>query len=386
MKTIGLLGALAGVMLSASLANAQPPSNQELMRQIDQLKRQLKRLEAEVHSSEHREPAVMVPPSPPLQPEVPPQGPLVTVPPATPPVTEAENKENAFVARALENTLVDQGGLLLSPWTMQIVPDFSFAYQSTYTLSFVANSIFIPGANGTSILTQRSHESLLEWGLGFRIGLPWGMQANVRVPFGWDSAEATFGGARTTTSSAGGLGDISFSLQKQVLTEKNWMPGAIVNVFYKAATGNTNLTRTNFATFPYTVGTGSGFPAVGAGITFVKRQDPLVFLGSLTYQHNFDARIGGFDQAIGDDYGFRIASVLAASPDTSLRVAWETTWQQKGTFNHIVVPGSDQVFSWLELGVGSVLTPNLFLDASIAAGLTKDTPDFRFQISFPYRF
>jgi len=81
-----------------------------------------------------------------------------------------------------------------------------------------------------------------------------------------------------------------------------------------------------------------------------------------------------------------IQAVLAASPDTSLRFGWNTTYQQKGEFNHTTLPGSDQTFSYLELGVGSVLTSRLFLDASLDVGLTRDTPDFQFTISFPYRF
>ena len=67
-------------------------------------------------------------------------------------------------------------------------------------------------------------------------------------------------------------------------------------------------------------------------------------------------------------------------------MAWNTTFQQQGTFAGRTVPGSEQEFSTVEFGVGSVITPKLFLDASLLVGLTRDTPDFTFLISFPYRF
>jgi hypothetical protein len=44
------------------------------------------------------------------------------------------------------------------------------------------------------------------------------------------------------------------------------------------------------------------------------------------------------------------------------------------------------VISFLEVGVGSVITPKLFLDAAIQIGLSRDSPDFRALISLPFRF
>src|SRR6185437_6652574 len=60
--------------------------------------------------------------------------------------------EETMIARALENTLVDQGGLLLPPYSVQFVPDFSFAYSSIDQLAFF-------GPTGT-IVRQRSHQYL----------------------------------------------------------------------------------------------------------------------------------------------------------------------------------------------------------------------------------
>jgi hypothetical protein len=48
--------------------------------------------------------------------------------------------------------------------------------------------------------------------------------------------------------------------------------------------------------------------------------------------------------------------------------------------------GEQLPISNLEIGVGSVITPKIFLDAALLVGLTRDTPDFTALISVPFRF
>jgi hypothetical protein len=285
----------------------------------------------------------------------------------------------------LENTLVNQGGLLLSPWVEQFVPDLGVIYSSVNQLAFVAPGV-IPGTTSTGIFTQNSHRWNIELGLGYRVGLPFGMQAQFRVPFDIAQGEATFGGTTDRSSNAGGLGDISFGLQKQILYEESWWPAIILNANYKAATGSSNLAQTQVSTFPFAVGTGSGFPEFFGGITFQKRQDPLVFLANVEYYHNFEAKIAGVKQTQGDSVEVRLSPILAASPDTSLRVAWDTFLQQNSTVNGRTVPGSNETISFLEFGVGSNLSARWFMDASVGIGLTHDSPSFRALVQFPFRF
>ncbi len=285
----------------------------------------------------------------------------------------------------MENTLVDQGALLLSPWVAQIVPDFSYGHQSTDQLSYVAQNLIQSGPN-TPVTTQKSHTDLLEWGLGFRLGLPWESQVSIRIPVGLDYGAATFGGTANSNSTRGGLGDVFIGLQKQVLHEKGMLPDVLLNIGYKANTGSTNLTATQVSTFPFGVGTGSGFNTISGGVTLLKRQDPLVFIGGLSYAHNFSSTISGISQTLGDSFTYRIQAVLAASPDTSLRIGWDMSFQQNGTVGGKTVPGSNQQISLVEFGVGSVLSAKWFMDASLGIGLTRDSPDFQAIISFPFRF
>jgi hypothetical protein len=303
-------------------------------------------------------------------------------PPTNPSGREPTNKE---IARALENTLINQGGLLLAPWVMQLVPDFGVTYSEQDQLAFVAPGV-IRGTTNAGIVTQRSHNWDAEMGLSLRMGLPFGMQGQIRVPFDWAQGQAVLGGSTVVSNSRTGLGDIAVSLQKQLLVEDSFRPAVIANINYKAASGYSPLNVRQVTTFPFAAGTGSGFPTLSAGIVAQKRQDPLVFVGQIEYYHNFSETIDGLSQRPGDTIEMKFSPILAASPDTSLRVDWDTFFSFDNTINNHSVPGSGQTVSFLDIGVGSNLSARWFMDASVGVGLTRDSPGFRALLVFPYRF
>ena len=401
---VGFAGLLAAGVLDQGSAVAQPTTEelqQEIQKRDAQIRQLIKRLDslekevrtriaaapvpapratqpvpAETPTAQAAPPPAPPPGRTPVRPLIPPvEG--TTAPAATAPAASQEEAEEAMISRALENTLVDRGGQLLPPYVVQLVPDFSYSHQSLDQLAFFTNG---------NIVRQQSHRDQLEWGLGFRIGLPWETQFNLRVPLDLSYASATFGGNRTINSNRGGLGDISMAFQKQVLHEKGWVPDLLVNVAYTANTGSTSLAQQAVSTFPFAVGTGSGFNQLGAGVIALKRQDPLVFLGGFQYTHSFPSTISGISTTVGDQYFIRAEAILAASPDTSLRLGWLTTFQQQNTFGGINLAGSGQTISNLEIGLGSVITPKIFLDAALLVGLTHDTPDFTALLTVPFRF
>jgi hypothetical protein len=89
------------------------------------------------------------------------------------------------------------------------------------------------------------------------------------------------------------------------MRERGWRPDVIGEVSWNTDTGETDDG----------VELGSGFNEVAASITASKSQDPLVFVGGLSYSHAFE------DDGIrpGDAFGFSLGTVLAASPETSLQ-------------------------------------------------------------------
>jgi hypothetical protein len=296
----------------------------------------------------------------------------------TPP---APGEDDETLARALENTLVDQGAQVLGAWQVQFVPDFNYAYQSLNQLAYVNLG------NGTiGPVTQRMHRDLGEAGFSFRLGLPWESQVNVRVPFDWTGGQSTFAGTETAHSGASGIGDVSVNVIKQVLHEHDYLPDLLFNVAYSADTGSSSRSKTQISTFPFAVGTGYGFDTLSAGVTLLKRQDPLVFLGAFTYTHSFPNHYQGVNEQPGDSAEIRIGPILATSPDTSVRVLFDTVFQGRERDNGLGVAGSEQVISLLEFGAGIVISPHVFLDASVGIGLTPDSPNFRATLSLPIRF
>ena len=92
------------------------------------------------------------------------------------------------VDRALEQTLVSQGALVLAPFTYEVTPEFSWAHWDTVTNPTLDNSYSA--------------------GLGFRMGLPWRSQISLGVPYVWND----FGKDGTTD----GLGDAGVGVLKGV--------------------------------------------------------------------------------------------------------------------------------------------------------------------------
>jgi hypothetical protein len=219
-----------------------------------------------------------------------------------------------------------------------------------------------------------------------RYGLPYNAQLNVHVPFDvvWSESATSAGG--TTSRTDTGLGDINLGISKQILYEHGLVPDAIASLQWKTTTGSAHFASTAGGPVGFVGGTGSGFDQLTAGVTLTKRQDPLVFFGGGFYTYTFSDRKAGSDFAPGDQIDARLGTILAASPDTSLRFLFDTAWVQRTKINGVGQPGSDVVASFLEVGASSVLSASTLVDAAVDIGLTRNTPDLRFILSFPIHF
>ncbi len=300
-------------------------------------------------------------------------------PPAapSPPRTPSETASNEEVVRALERSLVEQGGQLLPFKTFELVPELQYLHSAT------VNQLAIVPPNTITAVTTR--QDLVELGVIGRAGLPWDSQINLHIPFIYNANDVTALGTTATTTNTG-LGDIDLTLQKQVLYEHGWVPDGIFAITWKTTTGRATLSPATFNGVTATNGTGTGFDEVAGSLTLTKRQDPLVFLAGASYAHVFDATQGGVLFSPGDQIEARLGTLLAASPDTSLRFIFDTTFVERGAVGGVTIAGSDQVVSFVEIGVSSLISASTLVDAAIDIGLTRQTPDFRFILSVPIRF
>jgi hypothetical protein len=338
----------------------------DLMRRVQLLERQSS-TQPQQREQQQQAPA---PSPPPVVAQ--PQQTYPVVPRGPEPKPGAEPEEN--VARALERSLVEQGGLLLAPGSFDIVPDFSYAHTGVTSLGII----------GTSIASSRSRIDTITGGATFRAGLPWASQFNLSVPFVTSTTDISVGGlgGRTVSRTDSGIGDITFGLSKQFAYEKGWIPDVIGQVQYKSTTGSAAFTPTDGRIG----GTGSGFDAVTGGVTLTKRQDPLVLLGSASYTHNFGTNHAGVNFSPGDAVDLRVGTLLAASPDTSLRFLFDVNFGQRLSIANTPVAGSDTVASIFEIGASAVLSRSTLLDFAVDIGMTRDAPDFTVLLSLPIHF
>jgi hypothetical protein len=218
---------------------------------------------------------------------------------------------------------------------------------------------------------------ILTANLVLRAGLPWESQAELRVPYVITDEEVTTTGLAQEDRDLSGLGDIEIAFDKMLWRETSWVPQTVGSVRWKSTTGsfdpalNEGLNGT------------AGFNTLQGELTAVKTQDPLVFFGSLSYNMAFSGETEAGLLDPGDTFGVSLGSLLAVSPETSLRLTLGQAFFQETEQNGSEIPGSDGVGAVLEVGLASILSQSTLLDLSAGAGLTQNSPDYQIVVSLP---
>jgi Putative MetA-pathway of phenol degradation len=327
------------------------------------------------------EPVRMAQAQPLVRPEEEAAPPATTEDEAAPPATtegEAAQAPGQFeveeeaIDRALERTLVQEGVLLLPLGQAEIEPSFTYTRREFDTPTFVT----IDG--DTFVGEQEIERNEFETGATLRVGLPFDSQVEVGIPYNYvdESVNTTVGGAQQTSNSESGhgFGDVSLGLAKTLLQEgTGWWPDVIARVTWDADTGKTDDNG---------VFLGGGFNELSGSLSAVKRQDPLAFVGNVSYAKTFEHD----DIEPGDEVGFSLGTVLAASPETSLSFFFNQSFADDTKFDGDTINGSDQVIGTLSLGAATILGRNVLLSITGEIGLTDDAPDYAIGASLPIRF
>lgn len=376
----------------AAAAPEDTPSTRELLRKIEQrdaliedLQKRVQQLEKQTAKAPAPPPATAAAPpagGPPAPPgKKPPAAASAPggAPPGQPPAAgqkaakagpgQFEVDEEA-AQRALERTLVITGALLLPYGQLEIQPGFNYVRQQT-DFPVLANT-----PTGSTVASINSRSDIIGGSAFMRLGLPFDSQLELYVPYQSIERETlveTNGNVASYNSDKGtGFGDIRLGIAKTLLTEKHWWPDVIARFTWDSDSGQT----------PNGVVQGSGFDELQGSITVTKRQDPLVFIGSVSYESAFEKK----NIRPGDTLSFSLGAVLAASPETSLRVILNQNFIDKLEVNGQALKGSDRVSSTLNFGASSIIGRAKFLDFTAGIGLTKDSPDYTVGISFAMRF
>ena len=272
-------------------------------------------------------------------------------------------------ARALERALVREGGLVLPPKIIEVEPRFEYVYRGVQGL----NVVTVSGLPQVAQQDRRADKA--EASVAIRAGLPKSFQVEARLPYVWLDQNRATSSVVSESERVSGWGDIELGVSKQVATARRG--GVLGSLLWKTATGDNE---------PGRVSPGSGFPSLQAALTVVTREDPLVFFLSPSYTWVYERDRSGVVIDPGDAIGLKAGTLLAASPETSLRTSFELSRGARTRIDGQHVAGSDTMIGILELGVAKTLTRRTLLDIQLGIGITPDAPDFRLRLALPIRF
>lgn len=280
--------------------------------------------------------------------------------------------------RALERTLVVTGALLLPFGKADIQPSFAYVRSQVEALPFFSEE------GRQFIALQQVRRDAFNGNIFLRFGLPFDSQLELGVPYRYAeqdvvtveqevATEVGLGAPSETESHGSGFGDLRLGLAKGLLRERHWWPDLIGRVTWDTDSGETSDGG---------VALGGGFNELQGSLTMTKRQDPLVFIGSASYGTTFE----NDDINPGDQLGFSIGALLAASPETSLRVILNQTFVNELEVGGRAISGSDLVVGTLDFGASSIIGRGKFLDLTAGVGLTDAAADYSVGISLAVRF
>jgi hypothetical protein len=274
--------------------------------------------------------------------------------------------------RALERTLIQRGALLLPVGQMEIEPGFAY----TRTELDVAGEVFAVGSQVIGS-TEKLRRDIVDVDVQVRLGMAFDSQLELRLPYRYVSqSRVTQVGSSFLSEEdedASAFGDFRVGLAKTLLRERRWWPDLVARVAWDSDTGDVR---------DGDVLLGGGFNEIIGTLSAVKRQDPLAFIGAVSFQHTYENE----DIEPGQQIRFLIGVALAASPETSLRAIIDQTFVDEIKIADRVVSGSDQTVGVLSLGASLLIGRSTLLDVSTDIGLTNEAPDYSVRISIGQRF
>jgi len=284
--------------------------------------------------------------------------------------TAADAEEEG--GRALERALTRENVLVLPKGAYELEPGLQYDYRGTDALAIVNQS-----GGVAQVARQDVKQDRVETRLTFRAGLPGASHVEIRVPYVFLRNEQSTGDQSEQTDRKSGIGDLQVGFTKQLAEERPTRPGLLGSLTWRAPTGDFHFGQPS---------RGGGFSALQGALTFVKREDPLVFFGTVSYTSVHARRHDDAEIAPGNSFDVKLGTLLAASPRTSIRGAFEVSRSGRTEVNGAAVPGSDVAVATLQLGLATLLSRRTLLDIQVAIGVTRDAPDFSLTVALPIRF
>lgn len=294
---------------------------------------------------------------------------------------------------ALDRALLVRGGLLLPAGMLEVdaaASYFSLSSDHVTVNGFALFPVLVVG----DITSERLRRDILINSYTARMGITKRFQLDAMVPYGFVLNRTVDATGKQTTQSQFGMGDIMGGASYQFINEHGNVPDLLGSLHYKANNGTNSYDLTSSET-----SLGTGFNGITAAVTAAKTNDPLVFFGSLGYTRNFpahhtvpisdptDPNVTSETAYIrpGDAFGFQLGSVLSLNPETSMTIGWSQQFTREAKMNGQPLPASYLVEGSLRIGTSYMFAPGRLMDITFGVGLTPDTPNLQFAVSFPFR-
>jgi len=280
--------------------------------------------------------------------------------------------------RAIERTLTDKGGMLL-PWrTLQIEPSFTTAHFSSNRINIQGFSI-LPVLVIGDISTESVKRDIFIEAVSLKYGILHNLQGEVKIPYRSEFDRVTSNTGAETTRSSDGLGDIELNLSRQIASEHGLIPDLILSLGCKTITGPDPYNRD--------IGLGTGHYASRVSLVGVKSSDPAVVFGSIGYTYNIKRKINDYGTVKpGDSISYSLGTAIALSYQTAINFQFEQSITSKMKKDGRFVNGSFMNAANFKAGFTWAISEKSSIDLAGGIGLTTDSPDYTFEIRFPYTF
>lgn len=303
------------------------------------------------------------------------------------------DESERHASAALDRALLVRGGLLLPAGMMEMdaaASYFSLSSDHVTVNGFALFPVLVVG----DITSERLRRDIFINSYTVRQGITKKLQLDAYVPYGFVLNRTVNALEQETTQTQFGLGDIGGGVSYQFINEHENVPDVLGSLHFKSSTGTNSYDLESAET-----SLGTGFNGLTAAVTAAKTNDPLVFFGSLAYTKNFPAHhtvpiSNPTDPSVtsevayirpGDAFGFNLGSVLSLNPETSMTIGWTQQFTREAKLDGQPLPASYLVEGSLRIGTSYMFAPGRLLDVTMGVGLTPDTPNLQFSVSFPFR-
>jgi len=292
-------------------------------------------------------------------------------PPSAPAPGEFKVDEEA-AERALERTLIQRGALLLPVGQMEIEPGFTFIRSEVNSPGEIFES-----ATQVIAANEKTRRNIFDGDVQLRLGMYYDSQVELGFAYRYVSqsrvTDLNSSPFREVNEKGSGFGDIKVGLAKTLVRESGWWPDLVARITWDTATGKMSDGG---------VLLNGGFNEIIGTLSAVKRQDPLAFIGAVSFQETFEKN----NIKPGQQLRFLIGVALAASPETSLRAVLDQAFVNNSKVAGQTLNGSSQTVGILTLGASMLLGRSTLLYVSTDIGLTGAASAYAVRISLGYRF